>query len=316
MNRIHSFAFLAVTFGSLAAACGGSHDSTFDQNPPPSAPSLVGGGDQGNLPGTNAGPGAAVPECTEAAKLVYVVSQEKELHSFSPDTLTFTKIGTLDCPGATDVPASMAVDRTGTAWVNYKNGHLYKVSTADASCVDSGYAPGQGGFTTFGMAFAANPNDSGESLFISGLVETSTSVRGGGLGKIDTSTLKLATIGQYSDSLAGKPADLTGTADARLFGFFATSPLTLAKIDMAAGATSNDQALTGVSPPSSNIQFTFAFAFWGGDFWFFTADGTTPSKVTRMETATGSLSVVMPDVGGFRVSGAGVSTCAPTTFVK
>ena len=34
--------------------------------------------------------------------------------------------------GAT--PNSMAVDRSGTAWVNYSDGRLFKVSTKDAKC--------------------------------------------------------------------------------------------------------------------------------------------------------------------------------------
>jgi hypothetical protein len=308
MNRIHSFAFLGAAFGILAAACGSSHDdSTFDQNPPPSAPSLVGGGDQGNLPGTTAGPGPAVPDCTAAAKLVYVVSREMDLHSYAPDTGTFTRIGALSCPGATGLPASMAVARDATVWVNFQNGHVYKVSTTDASCVDSGYAPNQGGFTTFGMAFAASADGNSESLFVSGLVGTV----GGGLSKIDTTTLKLSTVGQYSDTLANKAAELTGTSDGRLFGFFTTSPATLARIDMAAGSTSSDQALTGVTTGNS-----FAFSFWGGDFWFFTSEGTTPSKVTHLDTTTGNISVAKDNVGDFRITGAGVSTCAPLTYVK
>ena len=200
----------------------------------------------------------------------------------------------------------MAVDRSGTAWVNYASGHLYKVSTTDASCVDSGFAPNQAGFLKFGMAFATQGTGATEeSLYVSGLVGTA----GRGLGRIDLSTLKLTMLGQYSDALAGQAAELTGTGDGRLFGFFTTSPATLARIDQAAGATSSDQPLGGVSTGNA-----FAFSFWGGDFWFYTSDGPTPSKVTRLETATNQLSVVKSDVGGFRIVGAGVSTCAPVTF--
>src|SRR5258708_4722882 len=36
--------------------------------------------------------------CTAAARLVYVVSQETDLYSFTPNTGVFAKIGHLDCP--------------------------------------------------------------------------------------------------------------------------------------------------------------------------------------------------------------------------
>jgi hypothetical protein len=253
---------------------------------------------------------AATDSCTAAAKLVYVISQEGNLYSFAPDKLTFTKVGPLACPGTTGVPSSMAIDRTGTAWVNYATGGLYKVSTSDASCTDSGFVPNQQGFLKFGMAFATtSASTTDESLYISGLLGTN----GKGFGKVDLTSLKVTMLGEYSDQLAGKAAELTGTGDGRLYGFFTTSPATLAQIDQAKGATSSDKSLGGVATGNA-----FAFSFWGGDFWFYTSDGPfvggPPSKVTQLKTATGELTVVKDDVGGFRIVGAGVSTCAPITF--
>jgi hypothetical protein len=107
------------------------------------------------------------------------------------------------------------------------------------------------------------------------------------------------------------PGELTGTGDGRIYGFFTTTPATLAKIDPASGATSSEQSLPGV-----NTGKAFAFSFWGGDFWFYTSDGVTPSQVTRLTTNDGKTAVVMADVGGFRIVGAGVSTCAPITYPK
>ena len=59
----------------------------------------------------------------------------------------------------------------------------------------------------------------------------------------------------------------------------------------------------------------YAFSFWGGDFWFYTAfptpdqpDPTT--SVTHFETATGKTTVPLSNIG-FVIVGAGVSTCAP-----
>src|SRR5436190_23018268 len=53
--------------------------------------------------------------CSDAAKLVYLVDANNDFLSFKPDTVTFTKIGSLNCPaqfGAT--PFSMGVDRSPT----------------------------------------------------------------------------------------------------------------------------------------------------------------------------------------------------------
>ena len=114
-------------------------------------------------------------------------------------------------------------------------------------------------------------------------------------------------------NLAGKGAELTGTGDGRLYGFFTTQPnATLAEIDRAKGSTSNDKSLDGV-----NTGNAWAFSFWGGDFWFYTSDGVNPSRVTLLQTsASGAISVAKSDVGGFRIVGAGVSTCAPTAPPK
>jgi hypothetical protein len=239
-----------------------------------------------------------------------VLSQERDLYSFAPDTLTFRKIGQLKC-NATGAPVSMAIDRKGWAWVNYEDGSLQKVSTDDASCTPTGFVPKQQGFSKFGMAFSTNgATTTEETLFISGLQDGNLVV-GKGLGKIDVATLKLTMVGDYGGGLATKAAELTGTGDGRLFGFFTTSPATLAQIDQLKAATSSDTPLNGVSAGNA-----FAFTFWGGDFWFYTTDGHTPSIVTQLKTADGSINVVKKDVGGFRIVGAGVSTCAPVSMPK
>jgi hypothetical protein len=157
------------------------------------------------------------------------------------------------------------------------------------------------------MAFATNSATSEEeTLYVVGIVGTT---QGKGLGKIDLSTMTLTPIGDFSGDLAGQGAELTGTGDGRLFGFFTTFPsATLAQIDKTSGATSGDQSLEGVSTGTA-----WAFSFWGGDFWFYTSSGL-PSTVTRKQTSQdGQLSTAVEDVGGFRIVGAGVSTCAPTT---
>ena len=310
---------LALIFSFLAACSSGKAASAFGNGTrDPNAP----GGDAGDSFGGNGsglptGPGG---DCSEAAKLVYVVSEEKDLYSFRPGSLAFTRIGAIQCPGtASATPNSMAVDRSGFAWVNYSDGSLFRVSTADASCTSTAFTPGQHGFVKFGMAFSSNsPGSSDETLYVCGIVD-GVVVGGGenGLGTatIDLSSMKLQPIGDFTGALKGQGAELTGTGDARLFGFVTTKPATVAEIAKSTAATPTPQSLPGVSTGTA-----WAFSFWGGDFWFYTNDAVSSpgstSNVTRLKTATDkSLSVVKQDIG-FRIVGAGVSTCAPTVPAK
>lgn len=310
-TRLLSPLLLAALTTAGVACSGSSERSGFegegttspgtDGGAPPKAPpgGFGGGGSDGGAP--------AEDGCSDAAKLVYVVSAEFDLYSFDPKALAFTKIGRLDCPAGSATPNSMAVDRDGNAWVNYSDGGLFKVSTVDASCQATGFQKLQSGFQRFGMAFSANAAGAkDETLFVVGIDGVD---QGKGLAKIDLGTMKLATIGDFSGTLQGKGAELTGTGAGDLFGFFTTQPnATLAKIDKASGATSDDKTLTGVNTGSA-----WAFSFWGGDFWFYTAGSLDlSSKVTRYKkSGDGSISVVKQNVGGFRIVGAGVSTCAP-----
>lgn len=301
----------STAMATLGACSGSTRTSPFPEGdggstaPVPTDSSGNGGGFVPS--GGDAATGTA--GCSDEAKLVYVVSAENDLYSFKPDALAFTKIGRLGCSAGAASPNSMAVDRQGTAWVNYSDGSLFKVSTKDASCTSTSFAPGQSDFDKFGMAFSSNAaGSSEETLFVAGLADP---LFGGasGLAKIDLTSMKLSPIGDYSGALRGQGAELTGTGDAKLFGFYTTAPATLAEIEKASGATSGNKTLTGVTTGDA-----WAFSFWGGDFWFYTANNLQESSVTRYKKATdGSISVVMPKVGGFRIVGAGVSTCAPTT---
>lgn len=259
-------------------------------------------------------------DCPAASKLVYVLSNTFDLLSFTPNTGTFVPIGHVDCGEST--PNSMAVDRSGTAWVNYANGKLFKVSTKDASCQPTTYEPNQGGFGRFGMAFASNAaGGDAETLFVNGIEDGLISSKGRGLAKIDLGTLELSVMGDFSGALRGKSAELTGRGDGKLFGFFTTEPnATLAEIDKTSGVTSNVQELAGVSTGSA-----WAFSYWGGDFWFYTAGlGATTSTVTRLATSgDGKLTKVKTNAaeiakasGKFNIVGAGVSTCAPLSPPK
>jgi hypothetical protein len=246
--------------------------------------------------------------CSDAAKLVYVVSDDGVLHSFNPATLQFTTIGTINCPNNFAQPNSMAVSRDAVAYVNMSDGTLWKVSTADASCSATGYQLGQQSRRIRGMGFSTDSaQGTTETLYT--CTANDQTFTGGGLASISIPGFKLTPIGDYTSGLAGNECELTGTGNAELFGFFATiSPPKLAQITKTSGATPSPITLTGV-----NTTLSYAFSFWGGDFWFYTQGNGVGSTVTHYKYATDkSYSDAVQDTG-FVIVGAGVSTCAPTT---
>jgi hypothetical protein len=192
------------------------------------------------------------------------------------------------------------------------------VSTADASCQSTPFKPGQHGFQRFGMAFSSNSAGSNdETLFVCGIENDpfTNQLRGKGLATIDLSSFTLTLIGDFSGALRGQGAELTGTGDGKLYGFFTTNPAQLAEIDKTSAATPSPRSLDNVRTGTD-----WAFSFWGGDFWFYTADAQTnpgdTTDVTRLKTATDSSLGVVKSQIGFRIVGAGVSTCAPTSPPK
>ncbi|KYF85142.1 hypothetical protein BE11_01895, partial [Sorangium cellulosum] len=244
--------------------------------------------------------------CIERAELVYVLSQDNELYSFRPDRKEFTRIGVLGCQTDMD-PNSMAVDRNAVAWVNYvygddSAGTLFKVSTEDASCEPTGASLSRG-WSRLGMGFSSDlSRPEAEQLFVAG----TTSTPGIGLGRIDGTSV--TPVGEFSGSLRGESAELTGTGDGRLFGFFTTSPVQLAEIDKETGDIIEATPLRGIETPSA-----WAFSFWGGDFYFYTApqSASRTTNVSRYRPSDGSIDTAYMTNIGFRIVGAGVSTCAP-----
>jgi hypothetical protein len=269
-----------------------------------------GNGDAGQVFGGGGGGDAATNQdgCSDDSRLVYVVSHEGGLYSFYPPTLEFKLIGLVQCPTGGAAPFSMAVDREGMAWVLHSDGSVWRVSTKDASCSASNYAQDQLNFHTFGMGFATDSSKSAkDTLYIDDL-------DGKGLATVDIATGTATTVGQFSGDLQGRNGELTGTGDGRLFGFFTTYPAQIAEIDKSSGAILSSVSLQDVSTGSD-----WAFSFWGGDFYLYTAHANgglpqndTGSDITRYRPSDKSVTVVKQNVG-FRITGAGVSTCAPTT---
>lgn len=235
-------------------------------------------------------------ECSEKLRQIYVMDKGKSLFRFDTDGPAFVEIGEVDCDEFLDTtPGSMAVSRAGVAYVNYSNSELFEININDATCEPTGWTAGTGGFDRFGMGYVSHPISGQDVLYIA---NSDT------LAVLDTSEWTIDEVGSLPSQ-----SELTGNADGELWGFFPLeSPPELVRLD-----TSDASALETYELPALPADLdTFAFSYWGGDFYvFYRIHGMGSStEVFRYNVGTG-LSAFMDDTGR-NVIGAGVSTCAPT----
>src|SRR6202012_1511164 len=133
-----------------------------------------------------------------------------------------------------------------------------KVNTNDESCQPTPYpAPSDSTdhFYRFGMGFATTASGaSTETLFVSDSL-------GAGLAKLDLTTFKITSIGQYTGALAGAKCELTGTGDGKLYGFFdfSNDPAQIAEISPSDGSILSTKVLDNVFSGQA-----WAFSFYGG----------------------------------------------------
>jgi hypothetical protein len=294
--------------GDFDAVNGGNDDSGSDARKPRDA------GPDTAIPPIDARPpfDASRLDCPDAsATLIYLVTTANELLSFYPPSASFTLIGNLACPdanivnGALATPFSMAVDRRGTAYVEFNDGNLFKVDTATAACAATPFVADQGGFTNFGMGFATIGSGPAEQLFIAGDVDPQTSTGIPDFGSIDVKSFLVSDIGNFNPPINN--AELTGTGDGRLFGFWTdpdTEVTSISEIDKTNGNIVGSDILPGVT-----VGTAWAFGYWGGNFYTFTAQQSQPSAVTEFNPNDKSVNVI----AGYpnQIVGAGVSTCAP-----
>ena len=247
--------------------------------------------------------GACVDTCgANEVELIYVVSNDRTLLSFDPRKLPgdpFRKIGELTCGAGS--PFSMAVDRTGVAWVVYHTGTLYQVSLLDAHCFAQA-APPEGAPLTFGMGFVSDgPKATTEKLYVAG---ESSSV----LATIDTSVFPTTwkAIGKVVAKQERSP-ELTGTGEGRLYGYFpnADGRGFVQELDRSGTAIGKRWDL----PAGRGRVNAWAFAFWGDVFYVFLTIESI-NEVHAIHRKTGKHEVVQKS-SLHQVVGAGVSTCAP-----
>lgn len=323
MERVWTMRVHWLAFAGLPLACGGTSAAGFDSRDAgethrdagagSEAGAQVGGGNDSGRFGDDGG--SPTPGCSGAAKdFVYVITQQGALYSFAPDKKLFTKIGDAQCSNTGFAQYnSMAVDRSATAWVNVidvslktltMTGSLYRVSTKDAKCEASPSVSLPPDWTQVGMGFSVDmQGGSTETLYVSAI--------GGGprLGRIDMGSKTVVPIGAIS---TGNTPELTGTGDARLYGFFVNSgasyPPSVGQLDKSSAAVTSPVDMMGLQQPNA-----WAFSFWGGHFYLYTQSSSdTSSRVSDFNPASQAVDLsYMTDVG-FTITGAGVSTCAPT----
>jgi hypothetical protein len=254
---------------------------------------------------------------------VYVVSDANMLYLFDPtkfpSSAAFTPVGMIPCVPPGSYVSAIAIDRRALAYVNFHDGSIAGLTlTAPLQCSTTGFRASQQGFSNdLGMAFSSDVAGSdSETLYVSdqsgpggNCVQATPGpgCMGLGLGRLDVGTWTATHVGPFTSTVAGYNAQLAGTGGASLYGFFTTQPSSLGPIDKANGHTDSP-------PPTVTQQINvgmggYAFAFWGGDFYFFTAPGanTVPQ---RLQTSTGI--VTSGDMLTFVIVAAATSTCAPT----
>ncbi|OJY16098.1 MAG: hypothetical protein BGO98_25990 [Myxococcales bacterium 68-20] len=300
-------AFVVVVLGASAVQCSSSSRDGYEAPPAPDAAPQ-----QQLISPVDAAAEANVAdgidqECSGENKQIYVLTFDPDaIYRFDPASLTFALVGKLDCPYR---PNSMAIDRRGYAWVNFRgssgtvSGLVFNVRLSDPQVgtqtggllqckeVVLNNVP-TGGLRTFGMGFSKNDSSTGETLFVH---------PSNNLFRIDPMTRDVSRVGRTS--FLGN-AELTGTGDGKLFGYSPTNGV-IARFDKTTGASLETYRTSAVNGGA------YAFAHWGGDFWIFLRplDGTT-STVYRYSPATDETTIAIEDTG-LAIAGAGSSTCAP-----
>jgi hypothetical protein len=132
------------------------------------------------------------------------------------------------------------------------------------------------------------------------------------LATIDTTTFDVQVVGSFTGNVEN--AELTGTGDGRLFAFYSAGdprvePSIVGQIDPTTAQVTAQDTL-----PLAQGQ-GWAFGFWGGAFYLFTApgdDSTIHTIVSRFDPVDGTLLLETRRPNGDVIVGAGVSTCAPS----
>lgn len=215
--------------------------------------------------------GGAVCGCRAGPHVdhVYVLGDEGELYSFDPRTSAFEHVIAPVC-APLGTPYSMAVDPGGSLWIlDAETRRIQRFDLlAPGPCTDSGYLPTRPELPLFGMGFSS-PNADADcaSLYVHSYSGEGPFAEGSGLGRVGV--IERSASGALEARVLGTTdydgAEMTGTGDGRLFAFGGVMPSKLVEIDPDDGTIVEVMPLPGLARTNAS-----AFAFFGGDFYFFT----------------------------------------------
>ena len=153
-----------------------------------------------------------------------------------------------------------------------RGGRPFRVSTATAACEPTPFAKSQQGFAlTFGMGFSQDEGDAGETLYVA---SRSTRPAARELATIDVTNGYDADTSWATSTPDHLARSSPAPARADLFGFWdptgnnSDPSSAIVQIDKTTAQVTNQSTLPGVEQGTG-----WAFAFWGGDFYTFTAPG-------------------------------------------
>jgi hypothetical protein len=229
----------------------------------------------------------AMGNCPPEATLIYITGSGGALYSFWPPSFMFTFIGNLTC---TTSPTHMTVDRHGVALV-VADGQLYRASTVDAACAAvTNWTPQPAGFKDFALTFVGT-NNNDTSLYLLG----DTSV---GLFDIVMGTFTIVGAPPIPNIMMG--GDMTANGDGTLYFLHDISQPVLYDLDP------TDAHVLRSFVVSASGGGSQALAYFGGLFYAF-----EDNVVSSFDTATNTTTFL--GIAPIDVTGAGQSTCVPTT---
>jgi hypothetical protein len=234
-----------------------------------------------SLPPIDAQPPDAPTPCPDGGSPVaYLVSTNDDLYTVDPTTATATLVTTLACPAGGASPFTMAISRTGVAYIVYSDFNIYAVDLVSFACTKTAYVQPQ--LQLVNPIDLAISSGTTESLYYYG-----KSYAGGGSGAdilaaSDLSTFVLTEIGPVVPDPGTNVLDIKVDAFGRIFGL--SNGGLFVEIDPTSGA------LIGQNATSFSTAGDWALLTYDGQIYFY--GGSGPSTEYVYDLATNNVTTV------------------------
>lgn len=222
------------------------------------------------------------------------------LRQFNPTTYDLKEVGTINC-STSGRPYAISLQRSGILWVLSEYGNISRYNIKSGVCSSTTFTANQSGFEVFSMTFLKKPTDTSETLYVSKQNDPPNS-----LGKIDTNTLTLSNIGNYTSGF-NTYAEISATSSGTLYGLFQSTNYTIAQID-----TSNANI---IAQYPLNISITvpdLSFAFTNANGVFFVFEGLVNGTNIHTFNIASNTTTLVKTVSQFIYSAAVSSSCIGT----